>query len=244
MLELENLSVSVDGKNVVQNITFTLEKGKVYALMGPNASGKSSLCNAIMGNPRYKAKGKILFEGKDISSLPADERARLGIFLSFQNPEEVEGVPLSEHLRKIYMKKYSPEEKKDEIKLWAELDKKVADSAKDLSLSTKGRQLNVGFSGGEKKKGEMLQMGLLSPKLMMLDEIDSGLDVDALKAVAEKINAMRFPERAILLVTHYARILKYVRPDHVLIMRNGKIERMDGPELAEEIEEKGYGGAR
>ncbi|NYZ60782.1 Fe-S cluster assembly ATPase SufC [Candidatus Micrarchaeota archaeon] len=236
MLKVEDLHVSVAGKEIVKGVSFSLEKGKTYAIMGPNGSGKSSLCNALMGNPDYQAKGKVVLDGKDISSLSADGRARLGMFLSFQNPEEIEGVGLEGLMRKAS----KSSDKKEEIRNWALVKNKVRDASERLGLKADGRELNVGFSGGEKKKAEIVQMEILQPKLILLDEIDSGLDVDALKAVAKAINRMRKPDRTFLLVTHYSRILKYVKPDFVLIIKDGKIVKTDGPALVKKIEKEGY----
>jgi len=236
MLKVEDLHVSVAGKEIVKGVSFSLEKGKVYAIMGPNGSGKSSLCNALMGNPDYTAKGKIVLDGKDITPLHADERARLGMFLSFQNPEEIEGVELEGLMRKAS----KSSDKKEEIRNWALVKEKIAKGSEKLGLKAEKRDLNVGFSGGEKKKAEIVQMGILQPKLVLLDEIDSGLDVDALKAVTKEINKMRGPERTFLLVTHYSRILKYVKPDFVLIMKDGKIVKTGGPGLVKKIEKEGY----
>lgn len=236
MLRVEDLHVSVADKEIVKGVSFSLEKGKTYAIMGPNGSGKSSLCNALMGNPDYRASGKIILDGKDISSLSADERARLGMFLSFQNPEEIEGVELEGMMRRAS----KPADKKEEIRNWALVKEKIRTGSERLGLKAEKRELNVGFSGGEKKKAEIVQMEILQPKLILLDEIDSGLDVDALKAVAKAINKMRGLERTFLLVTHYSRILKYVKPDLVLIMKDGKIVKTDGPELVKRIEKEGY----
>ncbi|MFA5412331.1 MAG: Fe-S cluster assembly ATPase SufC [Candidatus Micrarchaeia archaeon] len=237
MLKVEDLHVSVADKEIVKGVSFSLEKGKIYAIMGPNGSGKSSLCNALMGNPDYTAKGKIVLDGKEISALGADERARMGMFLSFQNPEEIEGVELEGLMRKAA----KPADKREEIRNWALVKGKVKKASEGLRLDAEKRDLNVGFSGGEKKKAEIVQMEILQPKLVLLDEIDSGLDVDALKAVAKAINKMRDGERAFLIVTHYSRILKYVKPDSVLIMKEGKLVKKGGPELVKIVEKEGYG---
>lgn len=237
MLRVEDLHVSVADKEIVKGVSFSLEKGKVYAIMGPNGSGKSSLCNALMGNPDYKAKGRMVLDGKDITKLSADGRAKLGMFLSFQNPEEIEGVELEGLMRKAA----KPADKREEIRNWALVKGKVKKASEALGLDAEKRELNVGFSGGEKKKAEIVQMEILQPKLILLDEIDSGLDVDALKAVAKAINRMRDAERTFLLVTHYSRILKYVKPDSVLIIKGGRIVKKGGPELVKMVEKEGYG---
>lgn len=236
MLKVEDLHVSVAGKEIVMGVSFSLEKGKTYAIMGPNGSGKSSLCNALMGNPNYVATGRIVLDGKDISGLRTDERAKLGMFMSFQNPEEIEGVELEALMRRAS----GPADKKEEIRNWALVKEKIRKGSEKLGLKAEKRDLNVGFSGGEKKKAEIVQMEILRPKLVLLDEIDSGLDVDALKAVAKAINNMNDGERTFLLVTHYSRILKYVKPDFVLIMKDGKIVKKNGPELVKKIEKEGY----
>ncbi|MDD2655279.1 MAG: Fe-S cluster assembly ATPase SufC [Candidatus ainarchaeum sp.] len=236
MLRVEDLHVSVAGREIVGGVSFSLEKGKIYAIMGPNGSGKSSLCNALMGNPDYVSKGKIILDGRDIIPISADERARLGMFMSFQNPEEIEGVELEGLMRKAA----KPADKKEEIRNWALVKGKVEDAGGRLGLDAGKRDLNVGFSGGEKKKAEIVQMEVLQPKLVLLDEIDSGLDVDALKAVAKAINRMKGGERTFLIVTHYSRMLKYVKPDFVMVMKGGKIVKMDGPALVKRIEKEGY----
>jgi Fe-S cluster assembly ATP-binding protein len=237
MLRVEDLHVSVADKEIVKGVSFSLDKGKTYAIMGPNGSGKSSLCNALMGNPDYRATGRVVMDGKDITSLRADARARLGMFMSFQNPEEIEGVGLEGLMRKAS----KPADKREEIRNWALVGGKVKKASGALNLDAEKRDLNVGFSGGEKKKAEIVQMEILQPKLILLDEIDSGLDVDALKAVAKEINRMKSGERTFLLVTHYSRILKYVKPDCVLIMKEGKIVKKGGPELVKMVEKEGYG---
>ncbi|MEM4272548.1 MAG: Fe-S cluster assembly ATPase SufC [Candidatus Bilamarchaeaceae archaeon] len=236
MLKVEDLHVSVAGKEIVKGVSFSLEKGKTYAIMGPNGSGKSSLCNALMGNPDYAVRGRVVLDGKDISRLRADERARLGMFMGFQNPEEIEGV----ELEALMCRAFKPADKKEEIRNWAIVKEKIRKVSEKLGLKAEKRELNVGFSGGEKKKAEIVQMEILQPKLVLLDEIDSGLDVDALRAVARAINKMRDKERAFLIVTHYSRILKYVKPDFVLMMKDGKIVGKGGPELVKIIEKEGY----
>lgn len=237
ILSVSDLHVFAGGKEIVKGASFSLEKGKVYAIMGPNGSGKSSLCNALMGNPEYKISGRIALDGKDISGLRADERARLGMFLSFQNPEEVEGVGLEQLMRRASR----PADKKEEIRNWASVSRKVKAGSERLGLALEGRELNVGFSGGEKKKAEVLQMEVLQPQLVLLDEIDSGLDVDALKAAANSINSMRGPKRTFVLVTHYSRILHYVKPDLVFVMKEGRIVECGRGEIVKRIEEEGYG---
>ena len=237
MLRVEGLHVFAGGKEVVKGVSFSLEKEKVYAVMGPNGSGKSSLCNALMGNPDYRSEGRILLDGKEITAAGADERARLGMFLSFQHPEEIEGVELEQLMRRAS----GPADRKEELKNWAIVSGKVKEGSGRLGLKIEKRGLNVGFSGGERKKAEIVQMEVLQPSLILLDEIDSGLDVDALKAVADSINSMRGPGRTFLLVTHYSRILHYVKPDCVLVMNGGRIVKSDGAEIVEKIEKEGYG---
>lgn len=236
-LELQNVHVSVDGKEVVKGISLILETGKVYALMGPNGSGKSSLAHALMGHPKYAiTQGKILLDNEDITHLPADQKAKKGLFLSFQYPSEISGVALSNFLRAalnaINGKVWSV------VEFHQLLKEKMKALGMDSSFSR--RAVNEGFSGGEKKKTEILQMSVLQPKFAILDETDSGLDADALRIVAEGIENMRDASRSMLIITHYYRMLDYITPDHVFIMHEGKIVKEGGKDLALHIEEKGY----
>jgi len=237
LLEIKDLHVEIEGKEILKGVNLSIELGKVNALMGPNGSGKSTLANVIMGNPVYEiTKGQILYNGEDITEMDVDKRAKKGLFLSFQYPQEISGVTISTFLRGAY------KNLKGEISL---LDFKLLLKEKLKLLKVDEafaeRYLNEGFSGGEKKRSEMLQMAVLDPKLSILDETDSGLDIDALRIVAEGINTLMTKEKGILIITHYKRILEHVKPDKVFIMINGKIALEGGPELVDQLEEKGYG---
>jgi len=243
MLKIKDLHVEIEEDNkskvILRELNLNVEKGNVHALMGPNGSGKSTLANVLMGNPKYKiTKGEILFEGKSILKLKANERARLGIFLSFQYPQEIEGVTIRNFLRTSYN---SLNEEKLSVMDFRNL---IIKKSKLLSLDENfsDRYLNKGFSGGEKKKSEMLQLAILNPKLAILDETDSGLDIDALKAVADSVNALKKenPEMTILIITHYKRILEFIKPDKLSIMLKGKIALEGDGKLVDELEEKGY----
>jgi len=237
ILEVKDLHVEIDDKKILNGIDLKLDLGKITALMGPNGSGKSTLVNAIMGHPNYKiTKGKILFNNEDITELSPDERAKKGIFLSFQYPKEVSGVTISNFLRtalnEIKTDKLSILEFKDHIKAKSKL--------LDLDEDFFGRYLNEGFSGGEKKKSEILQLLVLDPKLAILDETDSGLDIDAVRIVADGVNKFMNKEKATLIITHYKRILEYIKPDKVIIMINGKIVLEGDSNLVDSLEERGY----
>lgn len=241
MLEIRNLHVEVEGKEILKGINLKFKKGKIHALMGPNGSGKSTLANVIMGNPRYIiTKGKILFDGKDITKLNPNERAKKGIFLSFQNPSEVEGVAISNFLKTAYN---NLNEKKLSAIEFRELLKEKLKLLK-MPENFSERYLNQGFSGGEKKKSEILQLAILNPKLSILDETDSGLDIDALKTIASGIKILMNKNKTIIIITHYKRILEYLKPDKLLVMINGKIALKGGRELVNKLEKKGYGWLR
>jgi len=237
-LEVKDLKVKIEDKEIVKGISLTIEKGQVVALMGPNGSGKSTLAYAIMGHPNYEIiSGKILLNGEDVTEMPADKRAKKGLFLSFQYPQEISGVTISNFLRTALNAK-----RKDKISV-LDFHKLLQEKMKLLKFdkSFALRYLNEGFSGGEKKKTEILQMAVLQPTICMMDETDSGLDIDSLKIVAEGVNALKGREMGILLITHYQRILNYITPDIVHIVVDGKIVKSGGKELALEVEEKGYG---
>jgi Fe-S cluster assembly ATP-binding protein len=232
MLELKNLTISVEDKIIIENLSLKLEKNKVYVIMGPNGSGKSTLALTLMGHPLYKIKsGKIFFEKKDITNLESDKRAVAGIFLSFQSPLSLSGVSVYSLLRTAVAGK------KDPLKLREEIEKtaKLLKIKKELLV----RSFNEGTSGGEKKKLELLQAAILSPKFLMFDEIDTGVDVDALKTIAQFMEKNK-KGKTYLLITHYNRILKYVKPDEVLVMVEGKIVKRGDYKLAEKIEKTGY----
>lgn len=238
MLEIKNLHVEVEGKEILKGINLKFEKGKIHALMGPNGSGKSTLANVIMGNPKYKIiKGKILFNGEDITILDSNQRAKKGIFLSFQNPSEIEGVTISNFLRMALNNS-----KNQKISV-LDFHKLLKEKLKFLKMpeNFSERYLNQGFSGGEKKKSEILQLSILNPKVAILDETDSGLDIDALKTIASEINTLMNKNKIIIVITHYKRILEYLKPDNLSVMINGKIAIEGGNGLVKKLEKKGYG---
>ncbi|MEK6817576.1 MAG: Fe-S cluster assembly ATPase SufC [Nanoarchaeota archaeon] len=240
MLEIKNLHVSVDGKEILKGVNLKLEKGKVHALMGPNGSGKSTLANAIMGNPKYKiTSGEILLNGEVINELKPHERAKKGLFLSFQYPSEIEGVTISNFLRTALNNLNN--QKISVLDFYELLKEKL--KLLNMPENFSKRYLNQGFSGGEKKKSEILQLILLNPKIAILDETDSGLDVDAIKAVAHGVNTLikNDKDKIIIIITHYKRILEHIKPDKLSIMINGKIVLEGSRELVDQLEEKGYG---
>src|ERR671914_1675297 len=241
MLEIKNLHASIDGKEILRGINLTVNKGEIHAIMGPNGSGKSTLAKVLAGHPAYEVtKGEVLFEGKNLLELAPDERAREGVFLAFQYPGEVPGVSNAQFLRLAYneKRKHRGEEELDPL----EFKDLLAERAKvvEMDAGLMSRSVNEGFSGGEKKRNEILQMAVLEPKLAVLDETDSGLDIDALRIVAGGVNKLRTPENAIILVTHYQRLLNYIVPDFVHVLAGGRIVKEGGKELALELEEKGY----
>ncbi len=237
MLEIKDLYVEFGGKEILKGLSLKLEKGKIHALMGPNGSGKTTLAHVLMGDPRYKiSKGKILLNGIDITGLAPNERALLGLFLSFQTPVEIEGVKLSVFLRQAYN---SLNKNKLSILEFKELLEKKAEELK-IPKEFLSRYLNKGFSGGEKKKAEVLQLLVLNPIVAILDETDSGLDIDSLKTVARGVNSFMDKDKCLLIITHYKRILEYVKPNKVSIMLNGKIVNDGSSNLVDELESKGY----
>ncbi|MGI1690841.1 Fe-S cluster assembly ATPase SufC [Thermoanaerobacter uzonensis] len=237
LLEIKDLHVEVEDKYILKGLNLAIKKGEIHAIMGPNGGGKSTLCNSIMGNPKYKVtSGQILFEGEDITNLKVNERAKKGIFLSFQYPEEIPGITVDNFIR-------------TSVNIVTGQNMSMLQFAKDMknilellamNSEYRSRYLNVGFSGGEKKKTEILQMAFLKPKLVMLDEIDSGLDIDALKVVAEAVKKLKTEEMSILIVTHYNRILDYLEPDVISVLMDGKIVKSGDKDLAKILEEKGY----
>src|SRR3954467_8708834 len=241
MLEIRDLHAAIDGNKILKGIDLTINKGEVHAIMGPNGSGKSTLAKVLAGHPAYEVtKGEVLFEGKNLLELPPDERAREGIFLAFQYPIEVPGVSNAQFLRLAYneKRKHLGEEELDPLEFKDLLKERAKIVEMEASFMT--RSVNEGFSGGEKKRNEILQMAVLEPKLAVLDETDSGLDIDALRIVSEGVNKLRTPENAVVLVTHYQRLLNYIIPDKVHVLYKGRIVRSGGKELALELEEKGY----
>jgi Fe-S cluster assembly ATP-binding protein len=241
VLEIRDLHATVDGKEILRGINLTIKKGEIHAIMGPNGSGKSTLAKILAGHPAYEVtKGEVLFEGRNLLELAPDERAREGVFLAFQYPVEVPGVSNAQFLRLAYneKRKHLGEEELDPL----EFKDLLAERAKvvEMDAGLMSRSVNEGFSGGEKKRNEILQMAVLEPKLAVLDETDSGLDIDALRIVSEGVNKLRTPENAVVLVTHYQRLLNYIVPDRVHVLYKGRIVRSGGKELALELEEKGY----
>lgn len=235
--EIQNLRVGIEDKEILKGVNLTVRKGEVHALMGPNGSGKSTLANAIMGHPKYTVTGgKILMKGENLLEMPPDERARKGLFLAFQYPCEVPGVRMSNFLRLACNARFGRE--LDMMQFYDQLEAKMKHL--DMNEQFMKRYLNEGFSGGEKKRNEILQMMMLQPEFAVLDETDSGLDIDALKIVARGVNELRGPDLGILIITHYERILRYITPDFVHILVDGKIVKSGGPDMAGHLEEHGY----
>jgi Fe-S cluster assembly ATP-binding protein len=243
LLEIKDLNVEIDGKKILNDLNLTLEKGQVHAIMGPNGSGKSTLSYVLAGKPDYDVtSGKVLFDGRDILDMAPDERAAAGLFLAFQYPVEIPGVTTMTFLRAALN---AQRKKRGEAELSSpDVLKRVRAEAEKLGIDPEmlRRPVNVGFSGGEKKRAETLQMSLLEPRLCVLDETDSGLDIDALKVVADGVNRLRSPERSMLVITHYQRLLNYIVPDVVHVFSKGRIVRTGGKELALELEANGYAG--
>ncbi|AXA35257.1 MAG: Fe-S cluster assembly ATPase SufC [Candidatus Hydrogenedentota bacterium] len=242
MLEIRNLHATVEGKEILHGVDLKVNAGEVHAIMGPNGSGKSTLAQIIAGRELYEVtEGEIIFNGKNLLELSPEERACEGIFLAFQYPVEIPGVSNTYFLRAALnaIRKYRGEEELDPMEFLALIRKKMKLLNMDEELLH--RSVNEGFSGGEKKRNEIFQMAVLEPKLAVLDETDSGLDIDALKLVANGVNSLRSPERAMIVVTHYQRLLEYIVPDYVHVLANGRIVKSGGRELALELEEKGYG---
>ena len=243
MLEIRNLHAVVEGEEleILKGVNLTVNKGEIHAIMGPNGSGKSTLSKVVSGHPEYEVtEGTILFEGEDITEMDADERAHLGLFLAFQYPVEVPGISNKTLLREAYntIARANEREELDPLEFEDYLVSKLEIiEMKDEFLN---RSINTGFSGGEKKKNEIFQMAVLNPRLSFLDETDSGLDIDALKVVSDGVNKIASPENAIVMITHYQRLLNYIKPDFVHVMMNGKIVKSGDISLAEELEANGY----
>lgn len=241
MLEIKDLHASINGKEILKGINLTVNPGEIHALMGQNGAGKSTLSNVLVGNPAYEVmSGSVTFNGKDLLAMKPEERAHEGLFLSFQQPVEIPGVSMVNFMRVAInaKRKYhgmEPMSAGDFLKMMREKRKVV-----ELDSKLANRSVNEGFSGGEKKRNEIFQMAMLEPKLSILDETDSGLDVDALRIVAEGFNKLRTPETSALVITHYQRLLDYLKPDVVHVLLGGRIVKSGGPELAVEIENKGF----
>jgi Fe-S cluster assembly ATP-binding protein len=242
MLEIKELRARVQHKEILKGVTLTVNTGEVHAVMGPNGSGKSTLARVLAGHPEYEVTGgEVLFEGKDLLDLDPEERARDGVFMAFQYPVEIPGVNNAYFLKAAVnaVRKHRGEQELDAMDFMQLVNERLQLMHMDQDLLK--RPVNEGFSGGEKKRNEIFQMLVIQPKLAVLDETDSGLDIDALKTVAEGVNAMRSPDRAIVVVTHYQRLLNYIVPDRVHVLTDGRIARSGGKELALELEDKGYG---
>jgi Fe-S cluster assembly ATP-binding protein len=241
MLKIENLHVEIDGNEIVKGLDLEIGKGEIHAIMGPNGSGKSTFANVLMGHPRYEVtEGSVTFEDEDVLELEPDERAKLGMFLAFQYPSEVPGVSVANFLRTAVNS--VRDEELSPMEMYRLLQEKMAVMRMDPKFAE--RYLNEGFSGGEKKRNEILQMLMLDPRLAIMDETDSGLDIDALQVVARGVNELRGPEFSAVIITHYQRILRYIEPDRVHVMLDGRIVTSGGKELAEQLEAKGYDWVR
>ncbi len=241
MLEIKNLHAGIDGKEILHGLTLSVGTGEVHAIMGPNGSGKSTLANVLAGRPRYSVTaGSVTYEGKDLLSMPVEERAREGVFLAMQYPVEIPGVNNIYFLKAALnsVRKHRGEEELDALEFLQLARQKM--KVVDLDEAFMNRAVNEGFSGGEKKRNEIFQMAVLDPKLAILDETDSGLDIDALRIVAGGVNALRSEKHSVLVITHYQRLLSYLIPDFVHVLANGRIVKSGGKELAEELEQKGY----
>lgn len=241
MLEIKNLYAGIDGNEILKGINLTVKKGEIHAIMGPNGSGKSTLAKVLAGHPAYEVtKGEVTYEGKNLLEMAPDARAREGVFMAFQYPIEVPGVSNAQFLRLAYneKRKHLGEEELDPLEFKDLLKERARVVEMDASFMT--RSVNEGFSGGEKKRNEILQMAVLEPKLAILDETDSGLDIDALRIVAGGVNQLHNAENAVILVTHYQRLLNYIVPHYVHVLANGRVAKEGGKELALELEQKGY----
>jgi len=241
ILEIKNLKASINNIEILKDLNLTINQGEIHAIMGPNGSGKSTFSKVVAGHPAYQVlNGKIFFKGENILNLEPEQRSHLGIFLAFQYPIEIPGVSNEDFLRLAYNSKLKAQNKSeiDPIQFLALINEKL--KIIDMSATFLSRNVNEGFSGGEKKRNEILQMALLDPELTILDETDSGLDIDALKIISKGINSCMSPNKAIILITHYQRLLDYVKPDYIHVMQDGKIIKTGDAELAKELEQKGY----
>lgn len=240
-LQVKDLEVSVEDEKIVKGVSLEVEPGEIHALMGPNGSGKSTLCKSLMGNPVYSIDGgKVVVDGEDVTEEETDERAREGLFLAFQYPSEISGITVSEFLKEAL--NAQREEEDEEPISQTEFKERMREALDMLDMDEEyaRRYLNEGFSGGEKKRNEILQMAVLQPQYAILDEIDSGLDIDALKVVARGVKKLAAEDRGMLMITHYQRILDHVEPDHVHVMIDGELVKSGGPELAHRLEDEGY----
>jgi Fe-S cluster assembly ATP-binding protein len=238
-LKIDNLRVAVGDKEILQGLSLEIKGGEIHAIMGPNGTGKSTLASTLMGHPHFHVThGTVELDGQNVLEMDVDERARAGLFLAMQYPSEISGVTTADFLRTAINVKRGPGNELSLMKFIRKLEEKMKILEMDDAFAQ--RYLNEGFSGGEKKRNEILQMMMLEPRVCILDEIDSGLDIDALKVVANGVNSMRSPERSFLIITHYQRLLNYIKPDFVHVMMQGRIVKSGGPELAIRLEEEGY----
>jgi Fe-S cluster assembly ATP-binding protein len=242
-LIIRNLHASIDGAEILKGVDLELSKGEVHAIMGPNGSGKSTLAHVLMGHPAYEVtEGEVEFQGHQVLELDPDERSRLGLFLAFQYPSAIPGVTVANFLRlSVNAHRRGPDGEENPVRI-PEFRKQLTESMDALKIdrAMTSRYINDGFSGGEKKRMEMLQMAILKPQIAILDETDSGLDIDALRIVSDGVNSQIGPEMGALVITHYSRLLKYIKPDHIHVLVDGRIVRSAGPELADELERDGY----
>lgn len=236
---IDGLKASVEGKEILKGLSLSIQGGEIHAIMGPNGTGKSTLASTLMGHPKYEVTaGTVTLDGEDVLDMAVDERARAGLFLAMQYPSEISGVTNSDFLRSAINAKRGEGNEISLIKFIRQMEKKMKEL--DMAAEFAHRYLNEGFSGGEKKRNEILQMMLLEPRICILDEIDSGLDIDALRIVAEGVNSLKSEDRGFLIITHYQRLLDYITPDFVHIMMQGRIVKSGGAELAEQVEKDGY----
>ncbi len=246
-LEIKNLHVAIEGKEIIKGLSLTVRRGEIHAIMGPNGTGKSTLAYTLMGHPNYTVtEGEVLFNGQNLLEMEPDERSRAGIFLAFQYPVAIPGVTVANFLRSAINARRRAENPEDKGVPIPEFRKMLKEKMEALKMSQDfaGRYLNDGFSGGEKKRAEILQMATLKPSIAILDETDSGLDIDALRIVSEGVNALAGPDLGVLVITHYQRLLNYIKPQFVHVMMNGRVVESGGPELALHLEEHGYDWVR
>ncbi|WP_059105924.1 Fe-S cluster assembly ATPase SufC [Shouchella shacheensis] len=238
-LKIENVHVSIDDKEILKDFNLEINGGEIHAIMGPNGTGKSTLASAIMGHPKYEiTSGSVTMDGEDVLEMEVDERAQAGLFLAMQYPSEISGITNADFMRSAINANREEGDELSLMKFIRKMDEKM--DVLDMDQSFSQRYLNEGFSGGEKKRNEILQLLMLEPRIGILDEIDSGLDIDALKVVAEGVNQLRSEDFGCLIITHYQRLLDYITPDHVHVMMQGRIVKSGGPELAKRLEAEGY----